>query len=162
MLRCALWVGLLAVLTAFPFHALHADGHKADDKKADGQKADDKKAWQQAEREKLAGRWTASREERTDKDQIRRTRVDLEFTDGRLEVFHYDEKGSQIWYGGLKVIGVEQVGSGPGAASRLNLDKGEVYYDFVGDKLILVGRIGPRPWEGFHLSGEFKRGSKPK
>jgi hypothetical protein len=40
--------------------------------------------------------------------------------------------------------------------------KAEVYYDFVGEKMILIGRIGPRPFEGFILSGEYKRAEKPK
>jgi hypothetical protein len=153
MLRCALRVGFLAILTVCAFRALHADDKKADDKKA----------WQEAELKKLAGRWTTVREEKTDPDQkTRRRRIDLEFVDGELRVLLFDEKGAQEGDGSLKVIGVEQVGERVGPPFRLNLDKAEVYYDLVGEKLVVVGRVQPRPWEGFPLSGEYKRGAKPK
>ncbi len=153
MLRCALWVGLLAVLTVCPFGALHADDKKADDKKV----------WQEAELKKFQGRWTAFREEKTDQEKVRQQWVDLEFADSGMKIFILDEKRKQTWEGSLNVIGVEQVGP----ISRLILGSGEqkkaeVCCDFVGDKMILVGRIMPRPFEGFSLSGEYKRAEKPK
>jgi hypothetical protein len=153
MLRCFLWVGLLAVLTACPFRALDAEGEKS---------------WQEAEVKKLGGRWTTVREEKIAKEKVRRRRVDLEFADGKLTVFLFNEKDAQIFDDHLKVIGVEEVkGLGLGSIARLKLggnesQKAEVYYDFVGEKLILIGRIGWRPWEGFPLSGEYKRAEKPK
>ena len=113
--------------------------------------ANDKKAWQEAELKQLAGRWTTFREEKADQDKISRRRVDLEFVDGKLKVFFFDEKGVKVWDGSLKVIGVEQVGT----TSRLKLDEGEVYYDFVGEKLIIIG--WPAPWALPPLSGEYKR-----
>jgi hypothetical protein len=119
--------------------------------------ANDKRTWQETELEKFLGRWTMVREERTDKGKIRRKFVELEFADGNLKVLIYDEKDGSRWKGSLKVMGVEQLETG----SRLILGNGErkteVYYDFVGGRLILVGKIGPRPWEGFRLSGEYKR-----
>jgi hypothetical protein len=146
MLRCCfLLVTLLAVGTPGPISGLRAD---------------DKKAWEEAELKKLAGRWTTVREEKAD-GKARRRRLDLEFAGGELKVFVFDENDAKIWEGPpLKVIGAELVGRG--LTGRLNLDKGEVYYDFVGEKLIVVGGIGPRPWEGFQLSGEYRRGEKPK
>jgi hypothetical protein len=123
-------------------------------------KPDDKKAWQEAELKKLAGRWTTSREEKADQDKIRRRRVDLEFADGLLKVFIFDEKDVEPWKGPpLKVIGVER-DEDARSTSRLKLERAEVYYDFVGEKMILVGAIGHRPFEGFKLSGEYKRVEK--
>jgi hypothetical protein len=37
-----------------------------------------------------------------------------------------------------------------------------VHYDFQGEKLILVGRLPNRPFEGFSLSGEYHRAEKTK
>jgi hypothetical protein len=118
--------------------------------------ADDKTTWQEAQLKQLAGRWTTFREEKVDQDKISRRRVDLEFVDGKLNVFMFDEKGAKDWDDSLKVIGVEQVGT----TSRLRFDEGEVYYDFVGEKLIVIG--WPHPWGCFPLSGEYKRGEKLK
>jgi hypothetical protein len=148
MRRCLLWAGVFAVLTVGPIGTLQAD---------------DKEVWREAQLKKLGGRWTTVREEKTDQDKTRRSRVDLEFTDGKLKVFLLDEKGAPLWAGPpLKVIGAEHTG-GRGLASRLDLERDEqVYYDFVGDKLILVGGIGHRPFEGFPLSGEYRRAEQPK
>src|SRR5262249_42447776 len=127
--------------------------------------ADDKTTWQKTELKKFQGRWTTVREEEANKGRIRLQSVDLEFADGNLKVFIYGEKDSSPRSGSFKVMGVERVGT----ASRLILEDGErkkaeVYYDFVseiddifGPRLILVGSIGPRPGEGFRLSGEYKR-----
>jgi hypothetical protein len=131
--------------------------------------ADDKKPWEEAEFKKLSGRWTTFREEKTGQDKIRRSRVDLEFAGGKLKVFILDQTGARTRKSQdeIKVLGAEEIkGLGLGSIARLILgnerQKAEVYYDFVGDRLILVGRIGFRPWEGFHLSGEYKRAEKPQ
>ena len=116
---------------------------------AQEKKPDDKKAWQETELKKLQGRWTAFQEKKTDQDIIRRQWVELEFADSGMKIIILDNKRNQTWNYSLQVIGVEQVGP----ISRLVLGygeqrKAEVYYDFVGDKMILVGRIMPRPFEG--------------
>ena len=122
----------------------------------------DKKTWQEGELKKLEGRWTTVREEKSDQGEIRRRRVDVEYVGGNLKVFIFDKKAAPPWEESLKVSGVEQSGS-RGLASRLNLERQEeIYYDFVGENLILVGGIGHRPFEGFKLSGEYKRAEKPK
>jgi hypothetical protein len=154
MLRSLLWFGLLAVLTGCPTRALYAQ---------------DQTAWQKAQLQKLGGRWAAAREEKTAPDKIHRTRVELDFSDGKLKVFVFNENATKPFFdGALRVIGVEQVKVlGLGDYGQLNLGGNEtqkvvVYYDFVGEKLILVGRIGWRPWEGFHLSGEYSPAETPK
>jgi hypothetical protein len=138
MVRCTPGVGLVAVLTVCPFLALHA---------GDG-KTDDQKAWQQAELKKLTGRWTTVREENAGKDKIRRTRVDLEFAAGKLSV---TIDGAR--YSAPEMVFVKQ-DRGP---ARLDLGTNPIYYSFVGEKLIVVGRILNRPFEGFDLSGDYKR-----
>ena len=122
--------------------------------------AKDQTTWQKTELDKLQWRWTTVREEQTDDGKLRRKSVTLEFADGNLTVSIHREQDppGKVWKGSLKVMGFEQVG----AASRLILGDGErkkaeVYYDFVGERLILVGSIAPRPWEGFRLSGEYQR-----
>ena len=73
--------------------------------------------------------------------------------------------------GKLRVLGVEEVKAQDGVGlpfgrftigSTTGTGKTEVYYDFVGDKLVIVGRIGWRPYEGFRLSGKYKRAEPPK
>jgi hypothetical protein len=123
--------------------------------------AEDQQEWQAAELKKLGGRWTTVREQKVEQDKIQRTRVDLEFADGELRVFLFDGKNAQFWHGGLKVIGVEMI-DGKWWKPQLKLSNADVYYDFVGEKLILVGRVLPRPWEGFQLSGEYVRAKKPE
>jgi len=143
MRQCLLWLGIFAVLSAGPIRTFSAD---------------EKEDWQKAQRKKLLGRWTTIREEKADQGKTRRNRVDLEFTDSELKVSIDDEKGGKIWAGPpLKVIGVERAGK-RGLVARLDLERDEqIYFDFVGEKLILVGRIGHRPFEGFPLSGEYRR-----
>jgi hypothetical protein len=63
----------------------------------------------------------------------------------------YPWKGVKVRDGSLTVIGVEHVGT----TSRLKLHYGEFYYDFVGEKLIVIG--WPAPWAFPPLSGEYKR-----
>ena len=76
--------------------------------------------------------------------------MELEFAGGGLKILILDENRNQTWSNSLRVIGVEQVGP----VSRLILGSGEqrkaeIYYEFAGDKMTLVGRIIPRPFEGF-------------
>jgi len=120
--------------------------------------ADDEQSWQQSELQKLQGRWTTLREEKTDEGKLRRQWVELEFAGDGLKIQILDENRNQTWSNSLRVLGVEQVGP----VSRLILGSGEqkkaeIYYDFAGDKIALVGRIIPRPFEGFSLSGEYSR-----
>lgn len=129
----------------------------------------DQKTWQENQLKKLGGSWTTFQDEQDAKGKPLRRRVDLEFADGRLKVNVYNEDGAKrLFDGELTVLGAEELeGPGLGNLSRLNLggsptQKAEVYYDLVGEKLILVGRVGWRPWEGFHLSGEYARPEKPK
>jgi hypothetical protein len=152
MRRCALWAGLLAVLAVCPSRDLPAD-----DKTADG-----KKAWQAAELEKLAGRWTAVREEQIDPGKTRRRRVDLEFAGGELRVSLSDEDGKPVWDGSLAVTGVEPSREREWLPLVLRFDKALAYYDLDGERLVVVGRVWPRPWEGLVLSGEYKRAAKPR
>jgi hypothetical protein len=131
--------------------------------------AQEQKTWQEGELKKLEGRWTTLREEKTDQDKIRRRRVEVEVAGRNLQVFILDENDARPWEGPpLKVIGIER-GADFASSSLLKLDPrplstrvAEVYYDFVGEKLILVGGLGHRPFEGFRLSGEYKRLEKPK
>jgi hypothetical protein len=144
MLRCTLLAGLLAVLASGP----------SADLRAEDKKANDKKAWQEAELKKLAGRWTSVREEKTGPDTTRTRRVDLEFAGGELSVSTFDDKGKREWDGSLKVVGV-----GP---NLLTFERAEAHYDLIDGRLVVVGRIGYRPWEGFALSGEYRRAAKAK
>ena len=121
-------------------------------------RADNEQSWQQSELQKLQGRWTTLREEKSDQGKSRRQWVELEFAGGGLKILILDENRRQTWSNSLRVIGVERVGP----VSRLILGSGEqkkaeVYLDFIGDKMTLVGRIIPRPFEGFSLSGEYQR-----
>ena len=125
--------------------------------------ADAKNTWQDSEIKKLQGRWTVIREEKNYQNKVRRGWMDLEFADRRLKIVTLDENRKQTWDSSLEVIDVERVGP----VSRLILGHGtqkkaEVYFDFVGDKLILVGRIVPRPFEGFQFSGEYARVEQPR
>ena len=141
MFRGTLWLGLIAILAVCPFHALHAGDEKSGDKK-----------WQEAELKKLTGRWTTVRKEK-EKDKVRTTQVDLEFADGKLSV---TMNGST--YSAPPMVLVKQ-DKGPG---RLDLGINPIYYSFVGEKLIVVGHILNRPFEGFDLSGEYKRSEQTK
>jgi|SRR6516165_4092106 hypothetical protein len=120
--------------------------------------ADDKKASQEAELKQLAGRWTRFWEEKLHQDKISRRRMDLEFVDGRLNMFIYDERGVKVQEDSAKVIGVEKIGT----TSRLRLEQGEIYCsDFVtGGELVVIG--WPNPWAFPPISGEYKRAEKMK
>jgi hypothetical protein len=123
--------------------------------------ADEKQPGLAAKLEPFRGRWTTSREKKED-EKVSRYELVLEFKDGELTFFTEEggKKGNQFT---LNVIGVEQ-GDG---APHLILGFGErskyvIHYDFEGGRMILVGRLPNRPFEGFSLSGEYKRVEKPK
>ena len=85
--------------------------------------------------------------------------MDLEFVDGRLNMFIFDGKGVKIQEDSAKVIGVEKVGT----TSRLKVDQGDEVYcsDFVtGGQLVVIG--WPHPWAFPPISGEYKRAEKLK
>jgi hypothetical protein len=123
--------------------------------------AQDKKTWQEVDLAKLKGHWTSVREEEDDNGV---TRVDVTFTDGRLAVSVFRKNSIRPWADSITTMGVERAEDMIRSPSRLKFDRrgAEVYYDFVGEKLILVGRIWHRPFAGFRLSGEYKRVENPK
>jgi hypothetical protein len=122
-----------------------------------GLHADEKKAWQDEHFKRLAGRWTTVREEKTDQGKIKQTRVALEFVGVGVNVSIFkDEKTEKPWYGYLKITSIDREGTRL-SSSTLKLDKGTLFCDFVGEKLILVGGISQRPYEGFMFSGEYQR-----
>ena len=154
MLRSFLCVGLMAASMGAPIRVLHAD---------------DPTPWQQEQFKKLSGHWTTIRMAKSATDELRKIQVDLEFVAGELKVDLHDPKdGKRLFQDKLKVVDVAAVnGLGGGSHARLIVggnasQKAEVSYDFVGEKLVLVGRVGWRPWEGFSLSGEYQRPEKAK
>jgi hypothetical protein len=86
--------------------------------------------------------------------------VVLEFKGSEVTLWTEEggKKGNEFT---LKVLAVEE----GRAESHLVLEhstKYTIYYDFQDDKLILVGRLPNRPFEGFSLSGEYRRLEKAK
>jgi hypothetical protein len=122
--------------------------------------ADEKQSTLDTKMEPFRGRWTASRESK-EREKIRRYQLVLEFKGAEL-TFFTEEDGKKANEFTLKVIAVEE---GP-KESHLVLGFGSskyvVHYDFEGEKMILVGRLPNRPFEGFSLSGEYNRAQKPK
>lgn len=115
-----------------------------------------------AELKKLHGRWIASRDVEYEKGKFRRQWVELEFAGNELTIAILNENKKRSWDFTLDVIGVESVNDISRIAIGLNKRAyAEIYYDFVGGKLILTGRIRPRPFEGFSLSGEYANVEKP-
>jgi hypothetical protein len=154
---CSLWrVGFIVILTAgSPCFVC----------------AQDKTVGKTDHLKRLLGRWMTVREQKDPAGKLLRTRVELEFASDKLNVFVLNEDGTKrLFDGQLRILGVEQLDKpGLGWFWRINLGGRETetrrvdaYFDFVGENLILVGRIGWRPWEGFHLSGDYKRAEKPK
>ncbi len=123
--------------------------------------ADEKQSGPETKLAQFHGRWTTSRQ-RKDDEKIRRYQLVLEFKGGEL-TFFTEERGKKGNEFTLKVIGVEEGAGG----SHLILGFGDtskyiVHYDFQGEKMVLVGRLPNRPFEGFSLSGEYNRAEKPK
>ena len=117
-------------------------------------KAEDKDAWKRAALKRLEGRWRTVQEIQLDKDRFERRRLDLEFSDGKLRVFAHDREGNAAWDKALKLTEIEY---GRSVRYRLTHELGELCYDEVGRRIIIVGRVAPRPWEGFPLSGVYER-----
>jgi hypothetical protein len=104
----------------------------------------------------LSGRWVATRDVPRDGTPVR-SRLLLDFTRDRLTM--------TTEVGGKKetefVLTVVEARPGTGLP-RLVLGHGErsryeVAYDAEGDRLVLVGRLLNRPFEGFSLSGVYRR-----
>ena len=58
-------------------------------------RADNEQSWQQSELQKLQGRWTTLREEKSDQGKSRRQWVELEFAGGGLKILILDENRNQ-------------------------------------------------------------------
>jgi hypothetical protein len=106
----------------------------------------------------LAGRWEVLREETGDGGTVRRQWVQLDFAGSAMGLKLLDEARRPVWDQALDVVGVEAVDG----VHRLTLGRGgrvvaTVYYEVVGGRLVLVGSIPPRPFEGFSLSGAYRR-----
>jgi hypothetical protein len=141
--------GSIKTLSAAEFKKLVTSAVPVEDKRA-----------QEAKLEQFRGRWSTSREER-DGDKVRTYQLILEFRRDQL-TFYTEEggrKGNQFM---LQVIGVEQGKEVPYLVLSNGQTKYPVYYDFQGERMILVGRLPNRPYEGFSLAGEYKRVEKPK
>jgi hypothetical protein len=122
--------------------------------------ADEKQPARDAKLEQFLGRWTTSRERKED-EKVRRYQLVLEFKGGELTFFTEEgrKKENQFTLNVIKDVRGKD-------AAYLILGHAEsryvVHYDFVGERLILVGRLPNRPFEGFSLSGEYQRAEKPK
>jgi hypothetical protein len=123
-------------------------------------RAEDKPLAREPGLEQLLGRWSTSREMK-EGEKARHSQLVLEFRGGEL-TFYTEEGGTKGNQFTLNVIAVEQ----DKGVSHLVLGRGGskyvVYYDFQRGRLILVGRLLNRPFEGFSLSGEYKRVEAPK
>jgi hypothetical protein len=122
--------------------------------------ADDRPPAQQSRLEQFRGRWSTAREVR-EGEKVRHSQLVLEFRGGALTFFTEEggKKGNQFT---LKVIGVEQDKDVPYLVLGHSKSKYVVHYDFQSERMILVGRLPNRPFEGFSLSGEYKRVEEPK
>jgi hypothetical protein len=122
--------------------------------------AGDKQPALETKLEPFRGRWSTSRESKVD-GKMRRYDVVLEFKGSEMTFWTVEggEKGNAFT---LKVLAVESEDT----ASRLVLEHGTrkytIYYELRGDKLMLVGLLPNRPFEGFSLSGEYSRIEKAK
>jgi hypothetical protein len=121
--------------------------------------ADEKKPGA-AKLEQFQGRWITSRQEKGD-GKTRAYQLVLEFKEDQL-TFFTEEKGEKGNTFTLRVIGGEESPYGSHLILSGGTHKYTVHYDFQGEKLILVGRLPNRPFEGFSLSGEFARAAKRK
>jgi hypothetical protein len=96
-----------------------------------------------------------------DGEKVRSYQLILEFRGDEL-TFYTEEDGKKGNQFTLKVIGVEQGKEVPYLVLGNGQTKYPLYYDFQGERMILVGRLPNRPFEGFSLAGEYKRVEKPK
>jgi hypothetical protein len=124
------------------------------------EEADDKPPAQDPKLEEFRGRWSTSREMR-DGEKVRSYQLILEFRGDEL-TFYTEEGGKKENQFMLRVIGVEQGKEVPYLVLGNGQTKYPLYYDFQGERMILVGRLPNRPFEGFSLAGEYKRVEKPK
>jgi len=123
-------------------------------------RADDKPPAQESRLEQFRGRSSTTREMR-EGEKVRHSQLVLEFRGGEL-TFYTEEGGKKGNQFTLKVIGVEQGKDVPYLVLGHGESKYVVYYDFQSERMILVGRLLNRPFEGFSLSGEYKRVEEPK
>jgi hypothetical protein len=99
--------------------------------------------------------------ERREGEKVRHSQLILEFRNDELTLCTKEDgkKGNQFT---LNVNGIEEGKN----ASSLVLSHGEskfvIYYDFQGERLILVGNLLNRPFEGVSLSGEYQRAEEHK
>jgi hypothetical protein len=141
--------GSIKTLSAAEFKKLVTSAVPVEDKRAPAAKL-----------EQFRGRWSTSREER-DGEKVRTSQLALEFRSDQL-TFYTEEGGKKGNEFRLQVIGVEQGKEVPYLVLASGQTKYPVYYDFQGERMILVGRLPNRPFEGFSLSGEYRRVEKPK
>jgi hypothetical protein len=117
--------------------------------------ADDSPAAHEDRLKQFHGQWSRSREKK-DGDRVRQSQLILEFR-GEDLTFYTEEGGKKGNEFTLKVLGIEQGKD----ASHLVLGHGKskyvVYYDFQSERMILIGNLQNRPFEGFSLSGEYGR-----
>jgi hypothetical protein len=120
----------------------------------------DKPPAQESRPAQFRGRWSTSREMR-EGEKVRHSQLVLEFRGDEL-TFYTEEGGTKGNQFTLKLIGVEQGKDVPYLVLGHSESKYVVYYDFQSERMILVGRLLNRPFEGFSLSGEYKRVEESK
>jgi hypothetical protein len=122
-------------------------------------RAEEKPPPQGPDLEQFFGRWSTPREVR-EGEQVRHSQLVLEFRGDELTFFTEEggKKGNRFT---LKVLGVEQGKGVPHLLLGHGASRYVVSYDFQRLRLILVGRLLNRPFEGFSLSGEYKRFEGP-
>jgi hypothetical protein len=107
------------------------------------------------------GVWVTTREHK-EGEKVHQYKLVLEFKGDQLTFFTEREgkKGNQFT---LTASKPETDLDGPALVEmgRLILTYGSskysLYYDFVKERLVLVGKLPNRPFEGFSLSGDFAR-----
>jgi len=128
-------------------------------------------------RTKLTGHWQC---ERTTpfKNGIRRLRIELVVTDKRINVAIFQDADDDTRKPYRDQVPIERIGfAGWSARNRnqnnkrvgdacylIDVGDGSLFVDFVGDRMVVVGKLTNRPWEGFQFSGTYSRpakGTKP-
>jgi hypothetical protein len=118
----------------------------------------------------LNGHWYCERSSRS-KNGIRRERLELAVTDRQVNVafFHdTDDKAQQpyrnrvfikeIRFVGWSAANQNQNGKHVGDACYLvDVGLGSLFVDFVGSRMIVIGKLTNRPWENFQFSGTYSR-----